>query len=186
MKTHRVPHRSCSFPRTNVGWLDKKKKAFYWELTVCRDGGPKDCLRRVRASSSIVPREITDINVGIGICIVAIKYPLRHAMAQLPDSGDAFVISRSRSDSPRCLATVSRASPFVFLALWFPLTPDGNFSVIRTRTPAYHRSTLFLRFRGELFLKRDSLTRRAFSLLPLRRQTFRISIIYTPLVSGGI
>lgn len=110
-------------------------------------------------------------------------------MAQLPDSGDVFVISRSHSVSPRpgCAPSLSRvrASSFFFMSLPCLRSFDPRSlratareetpPFIRTRTLPRHRSTPVLRFRGgELFLKRDSLTRR-------RQIAFRISIYTAPL-----
>lgn len=116
------------------------------DLTRPRRGPKKRAIRKTYAASPSrcqFPHEITDISAGIGICIVAIKLPLRHAMAQLPDSGDAFVISRSRSrDSP----------PRLYLACASPPLFDPNITgkLLRTysNSRASHRSTPVLRFRG--------------------------------------
>ena len=141
----------------------------------------------MQASSSIVSREITSINAGIGICIVAIKAPplTRHG-AITGQRGDAFVISRSHSVSLLFIASscAGRETAPSSLLLFDPLTPDDA-----ETSPLYVlRRTIDLRpscvSAMKLFLKRDSLTRRAF--LPLLCQTaFRISI-YTPLVSGAV
>lgn len=85
------------------------------DLTRPRGGPKKRAIWKTYAASPSrcpFPHEITDISTGIGICIVAIKLPLRHAMAQLPDSGDAFVISRSRPcDSPPRLYLACASPP---------------------------------------------------------------------------
>lgn len=137
-----------SYKKTRLRFLREKTTGFHLEeIQRDREEAQKSSRferrRRHLLRDARFPHEITDISAGIGICIVAIKLPLRHAMAQLPDSGDAFVISRSRScDSPLRLY-LACASPPLF-------DPNITRKLLRTysNSRANHRSTPVLRFRG--------------------------------------
>lgn len=105
-------------------------------------------------------------------------------MAQLPDRGDAFVISRSRSarrGPPTPRLRLSRAAPlrpapfppFLHpdpLALFDPADEETPVTYSNSGVPSIYAR--LARFRGELFLQRDSLTRRP-------QIAFRISVYMT-------
>lgn len=159
LKKH-VPRRACSSSFSAGRDMEK---------TIGFHQAPKN--RAIRGTYAASPsrclflHEITDISTGIGICIVAIKHPLRHAMGQLPDSGDAFVISRSRScNSPSTSTPILSPPPRLYLACASPPLFDPNITRELLRIYVLELSgepSIYARLafpRRKLFLKRDSLT----------------------------